>query len=89
MQLRIKGVFNKISGLIMGYCHGSDDPTIESNKRDIKDILLTTTSAYNFPIMEVGEIGHRVENIIIPIGAKAKIDSKNLKFEIIEEVAVD
>ncbi len=89
MQLRINGVFNKISGFIIGYCLGSDNPDEKGNERDIKDILLETTEGYKFPIMEVGEIGHQVENIIVPIGAKAKINSAKLKFEIIEDVAID
>ena len=68
MQLRLKGVFDKISGFIIGYCVGSDDPSKKGNERDIKDILLETTDGYKFPIMEIGEIGHQVENIIVPIG---------------------
>lgn len=75
--LRLKKVFEKISGLIVGYNHGSDDPKILGNDRDIKDIVLEATAGYDFPIMEVGEIGHRVENIILPIGGKAKLDATN------------
>jgi len=88
MQLRLKGVFNKVSGLIIGYCTGSDNIEKKYNKRDIKDILLETTQGYDFPIMEVGEIGHYVENIIAPIGAMAKIDTIEKKFVVLENVAV-
>jgi len=83
MRLRITGAFKEISGLVIGYCTGSDDPGKKGNDRDIKDILLEVTEGYDFPIMEVGEIGHYVENIIIPIGGRAKLDAGEKKFEIL------
>ncbi len=88
MQLRLKRVFEKISGFIIGYCTGSDDPEKHGNDRDVKDILLETVDGYNFPIMEVGEIGHRVENIIVPIGAKAELNSTDKRFTILENVTI-
>lgn len=36
--------------------------------------------------MQIGEIGHKVENIMLPIGSMATIDTKNLKFIIDESV---
>jgi muramoyltetrapeptide carboxypeptidase len=84
MQLRISGVFKNISGLVIGYCTGSDDPGKKGNDRDIKDILLEVTEGYDFPIMEVGEIGHYVENIIIPIGGQARLNAEEKKIEILE-----
>lgn len=87
MQLRINGAFKEISGLVIGYCTGSDDPEKKGNDRDIKDILLEVTDGYSFPIMEVGEIGHYVENIIIPIGGRAKLAATEKKFEILEATA--
>ncbi|MCK5211267.1 LD-carboxypeptidase [Candidatus Parcubacteria bacterium] len=88
MQLRLKGIFKKISGFIVGYCTGSDNPDKQGNDRKIKDVLLETTKEYDFPIMEIGEIGHCVENIIIPIGAKATLDATNKKFIINEKTVI-
>lgn len=88
MQLRLKKVFDKISGFIIGYCTGSDNPEKQGNDRSIKDVLLETTDGYAFPIMEVGEIGHRVANIIVPIGAKTELDSTNKRFTILENVTI-
>jgi muramoyltetrapeptide carboxypeptidase len=74
--LKLKGVFESIRGLITGYCLGSDAPGT-GNERDIADIVLETTSDYTFPVMQVGEIGHQVENLILPIGAVIEIDTSS------------
>lgn len=82
MQLRIHGVFQKICGLLIGYCYGSDNPKIEGNERKIKDLVLEVTRGYDFPIMQIGEFGHNVENLVLPIGAKIKMDAGKLELEI-------
>lgn len=87
MQLRIHGVYKKISGLLMGYCYGSDNPKVEGNERKIKNLVLEVTRGYDFPIMQIGEFGHNVENIVLPIGAKMKMDADKLELEIEGSVA--
>lgn len=86
MQLRLRGVFDKISGLIIGYCLGSDDIETVGNDRSLKDVVLETTEDYDFPILWIGEVGHNVENIMLPIGAKASLDSTKKTFTILETV---
>ena len=80
-SLRMHGVFDRIAGLVIGYCLGSDEPG-GGNERDIADIARETTSSYSFPIMQVGEIGHQVQNFLIPIGAEVRMDSSNLTLEL-------
>ncbi len=86
ISMRLRGEFKRLSGIIVGYCLGSDDPTQPGDERSLKDMLLEVTEGYDFPIMQVGEIGHRVENILLPIGAIATMDAINLKFTIDEPV---
>lgn len=88
-QLRLQGVLEKISGLVIGYCIGSDDEGIPGNERDIGDLLLEVTQKYSFPIVEIGEIGHYVENAIIPIGAEASLEADSrVKLSIVDPVVV-
>jgi muramoyltetrapeptide carboxypeptidase len=72
--LKLRGVFDSIHGLIIGYCLGSDEPGT-GNDRDIADIILETTANHTFPVIQVGEIGHQVENLILPIGDTIEIDT--------------
>jgi muramoyltetrapeptide carboxypeptidase len=86
-RLRLWGAFDKINGLIIGYCLGSDEPSVKGNERDMAELVLEVTDGYNLPIMQIGEIGHNVENIMLPIGAQARLDATNKVFEILDTVA--
>ncbi|TDO27495.1 muramoyltetrapeptide carboxypeptidase [Kribbella sp. VKM Ac-2527] len=81
--LKLKGVPDSIHGLIIGYCLGSDTPGA-GNDRDIADIILETTSDHTFPVIQVGEIGHQVENFILPIGAPIEIDTRSLSLSLLD-----
>lgn len=82
--MRLKGIFEKISGMIIGYCLGSDDPDEIGDDRPMKDLILEVTNGYDFPIMQIGEIGHKVDNIMLPIGARATMNATTLTFSIDE-----
>jgi muramoyltetrapeptide carboxypeptidase len=84
--LRLHGLLDRIGGMIVGYCLGSDDAGEVGNKRAMKDLVLEATEGYDFPVMQVGEIGHNVENVIVPIGAEAFMDAENLIWRIEEDV---
>jgi muramoyltetrapeptide carboxypeptidase len=86
MQLKLRGTLEDISGLIVGYCLESDKQEVVGNDQPIKETILEVTDGYTFPIMQIGEIGHCVENFMQPIGARAKMDATTLRFEILENV---
>lgn len=60
----------------------------DGNNRSVADIVLEVTQNYTFPILEVGEIGHNVENYVIPIGCTATIDADAKHFSIDEPTVV-
>ncbi|MFZ3077006.1 MAG: S66 peptidase family protein [Candidatus Aenigmatarchaeota archaeon] len=80
-------VFDEINGLILGHFYGSH---MEDKKQDreVKDVILEVTKKYSFPILEIGEVGHNVENYIIPIGCQATIDTEKKHFSIDEETVI-
>jgi muramoyltetrapeptide carboxypeptidase len=86
-KLRLHGLFDQISGLILGYCLGSDDPEEYGDNRPMKELVDEVTEGYDFPVMWVGEIGHKVENILIPLGAEATMDADMLTLKIEAAVA--
>lgn len=81
-SLKLHGVFEKISGIILGWFEWKT-PGIIKNDRLISDVVLEITKEYNFPIIEIGELGHCVENYIFPIGGNAVIDvdEKRISFD--------
>lgn len=82
-HLRLRKVFDQIHGLVVGYCLGSDVPGI-GNERDIADIVRETTADYEFPVMQIGEVGHQVENLILPLGAIVEIDTERPSLALLE-----
>ena len=79
--MKQNGVFDKISGLWIGnYNHETGIPL----EKIILDVL---DGEYNFPIIKSDNFGHIENKIVIPIGAKAKIDtSSKKKITLLEEV---
>ena len=73
--LKLNGVFKKINGLILGWFDNMDQIKDKTKKRKVSDIILELTKEYNFPILEIGEIGHNVENYIMPIGCNVTINA--------------
>lgn len=87
ISLRLHGVFERIAGLIIGWFDGHDMPN-KNLTRSVADTILEITENYSFPILEIGELGHNVENYVLPIGCQATIDSTNNSFIIQENVAI-
>lgn len=83
VHLRQAKVFEKINGLILGHFYGSH---MEDQKQDreISEVIMEVTKGYSFPILEIGELGHNVENYIFPIGCTATIDAEKKYFSIDE-----
>ena len=73
--LRLSGVFDKINGLVLGWFE--DFSSQGTNRRLVRDILIEITSDYNFPILEIGDLGHNVENYVFPLGIKVTLDADN------------
>lgn len=79
-RLRYHGVFDKIKGLWIGHYHG------DTEDMKIEDVFMRNLKGYDFPILKCDDFGHDCENIVIPIGAKVRLDATNCKVEILEEM---
>ena len=76
-KMRQNGVFDKIKGIWVGNYEG---------EIPLERILLDTLDGeYNFPIIKSNNFGHTERKTVIPIGTKAKIDTKKeIKIELLE-----
>ncbi len=77
--LKYHGVFDKIKGLWIGHYNGDTEDT------KIEDIFMRHLKGYDFPILKCDDFGHDCEKVVIPIGAKIKLDASNCKVTILEE----
>lgn len=79
-SLYIHGIFDKISGLILGKPKGYKD--IGSGKSEI-DILFEIVGNPRFPVLADVDCGHTVPIITLPIGAEIKIDADKKEITIL------
>jgi muramoyltetrapeptide carboxypeptidase len=81
--LRLRGVFDEIGGVILGWF---DESELEEKEltRPVSEAFLEITSDYEFPVLEIGDLGHNVENYVFPIGCKATVDATNKRISIDE-----
>lgn len=79
--LKLHGGFDRIAGLVLGHFEGSEMEK-EAEQRSVADVVLEHTGHLDFPIMEIGELGHCVPNFAFPIGVEAALDAdeKKLRF---------
>lgn len=73
-SLYLKGIFDKIGGLILGKFKNYDD--IKSSKSHI-DILLEIVNKPSFPILADFDCGHTLPIITMPIGKQVILDADN------------
>ena len=81
--LRLRGVFDQIAGLVIGWFENSTHPDPRKD-RPVREVILEVTKGYRFPILEIGELGHNVENYVLPIGCTVTIDADTKMFRLDE-----
>lgn len=77
-DLRLMGVFDQISGMIVGRPFRYDQNETLKLKNKIKE----RTDGYNFPILFGVDIGHSDPQITVPLGIETVINSKDNTFRI-------
>lgn len=69
------------AGIIIGYFFLCKED-IPENNINVSDIILEYTKEYEFPVIEIKELGHATENLIFPIGRKIKVVSNDKEISI-------
>ncbi len=72
-------VFEKIKGLWIGYYEK------DTEIAKFEDVIMNNLKEYTFPILKCNDFGHNCENVVIPIGAKAKLNAISCEIEILEK----
>ncbi|GBE19970.1 MAG TPA: LD-carboxypeptidase [Candidatus Pacearchaeota archaeon] len=80
VDLKNKGIFNKIKGLIVGRPFGYSD----EEKTQFEEIIKEHLKEYNFPILINVDIGHTDPIITLPLGVNVTINSEENTFSIDE-----
>jgi muramoyltetrapeptide carboxypeptidase len=84
MDLVNSGVFDKVSGLIVGRGFGYT----EKERQKFKEMIKDYTRNYNFPVLFNVNIGHADPIITLPLGVEVTLDSSKNLFKINEQGVV-
>lgn len=76
MQMKLAGVFNKISGLIVGDFSDLTDQGRLTFGRTIEDMVIHHTEGTNFPILMDAPFGHDKRLLTFPVGGRAKLNTQ-------------
>ncbi|MBT5021813.1 LD-carboxypeptidase [Candidatus Woesearchaeota archaeon] len=86
-QLKNIGVFDQISGIVVGHIHEfiTKGPFSQDDKEfQFEDVVLEISKEYDFPILKVNNFGHRCNNAFLPLGCKVELNAKNKSITILE-----
>lgn len=81
-----EGMFEKVTGMVVGKLVGCEEKDYEGMLPDIKEILLEITREYGFPIIGNTDFGHSGLFMPMPEGILAEIDAEQLSIELVEPV---
>lgn len=82
--LKLAGVFDQISGLLLGFFPDAQPGT--EKYRPVGEIVLEITKGYSFPILQINELGHNVENYVFPMGIKTRLDATDKTVGFLEKL---
>lgn len=82
--MRLCGVFEKISGMLVGDLSNCKDSR-DWGGREVAEVIRDVTAGFGFPIIQIPTFGHgNVPNVVIPVGCRARIDTEGQSFEVLE-----
>jgi muramoyltetrapeptide carboxypeptidase len=81
-QLKQIGVFDNISGVIIGFIDGLQNDRKASTQ--MEEVLMRVVKECDFPILKVDDFGHNCPNTVLPVGGEVRINAGQKTIEILE-----
>lgn len=80
MDFANMGVFAKLNGLLFGRPMGYTP----AERQELREVILERTAAFDFPVVTDMDFGHTAPQFVLPLGCRARIDSGERAFAILE-----
>jgi len=84
-QLALSGALKKIKGFVFGKCSDCDSKN-PANSLTVEQILYDYISPLGIPAFQGALIGHIDEQLILPVGAKVRIDATQGSIHVVEPI---
>jgi muramoyltetrapeptide carboxypeptidase len=82
--LRLKGVFEKVRGMLIGKTPGCEEREFAGLAPSIRELVTEITQPYSFPILANLDFGHVDENMPLPEGLLACMDTSDKSVSLLE-----
>ncbi|KAF3023518.1 hypothetical protein E8E14_007924 [Neopestalotiopsis sp. 37M] len=79
-NLRMRGIFDQIVGLVVGRPHGYSDADVQGWENG----MIRALEGYDFPVLANVDVGHTDPVLTIPLGARVRLDSAQDLWEVLE-----
>jgi muramoyltetrapeptide carboxypeptidase len=84
-QLKLAGIFNQISGLVLGnFTNCKSNPNSETPTRSLDDIIRDFISEMNMPVLGNFNFGHERKKFTLPIGIQAELNCEQGVLRLLE-----
>ena len=83
-MLRIHGVFDKISALILGR-FANCFPKNQKRSFTMREFLDDVVGEYDFPVISNFAYGHIVKRLTLPLGAQVRVETDPIKIEVFKK----
>lgn len=87
-KLKHLGVFDRISGMIIGKLTWVNQYFDEVNHPSPNEAILDVLKEYNFPILTADDFGHHMSMLPLVLGLDTRIDSNKLSIELTEAATI-
>jgi muramoyltetrapeptide carboxypeptidase len=77
-HLKLSGLLNEVAGLIAGRFIDCGDIS------DINHLITDTVSNFSFPVISGLPVGHGTENVTLPLGIQADLDTDHMTLSFVE-----
>ena len=84
MDYENMGVFDMLRGLLFGRPMGYSVEQREGLKR----VIAARTAGFGFPVVVDMDFGHTAPQFVLPVGCRARVDSVEARFQILEAAVV-
>ena len=84
MDYENMGVLKNLRGMIVGRPYRYN----QKEKKHLREVILTRTKSYTFPIITDMDFGHTAPQFTLPLGCRAYIDTRSQRFEIVDSAVV-
>jgi muramoyltetrapeptide carboxypeptidase LdcA involved in peptidoglycan recycling len=80
MDYENMGILSKLAGLLFGRPMGYS----ESDKEALRQVIMERTAGFDLPVIADMDFGHTAPQFLLPIGCRARIDSEEESFSILQ-----